>query len=38
LREFKKEHAALFKRGDVWSLDQHRKIVMNWLPSRCKAE
>jgi len=35
LREFKKEHTALFKRGDSWSLDQHRKVVMNWLPSRC---
>ena len=37
LREFKKEHSALFKHNDLWSLDQHRKVVMNWLPSRCKA-
>ncbi|MCX6787198.1 MAG: hypothetical protein NTY93_01590 [Candidatus Kaiserbacteria bacterium] len=37
LREFKKEHATLFKHTDSWSLDQHRKVVMNWLPSRCKA-
>jgi hypothetical protein len=38
LREFKKEHSALFKHSDLWSLDQHRKVVMNWLPSRCKAQ
>jgi len=31
LREFKEEHPALFKRGDVWSLDQHRKKLMDWL-------
>jgi hypothetical protein len=36
LREFKVAHAALFKNSDSWSLDQHRKVVMNWLPSRCK--
>ena len=34
LREFKKTHGPLFKRNDSWSLDQHRKIVMNWLPSQ----
>ena len=37
LREFKEAHVALFKRGDDWSLDQHRKVVMNWLPARCKV-
>lgn len=37
LREFKKEHMTLFKHTDLWSLDQHRKVVMNWLPSRCKV-
>jgi len=37
LREFKENHATLFKRGDAWSLDQHRKVVMNWLPARCKV-
>jgi hypothetical protein len=37
LREFKKVHATLFKRGESWSLDQHRKVVMNWLPARCKV-
>ena len=38
LREFKKAHVTLFKNNDVWSLDQHRKVVMNWLPSRCKVQ
>ncbi len=37
LREFKKTHDTLFKSGDAWSLDQHRKKVMDWLPSRLKA-
>lgn len=34
LREFKKLHVSLFKRNDSWSLDQHRKVVMNWLPTK----
>ncbi len=29
---FKKEHEALFKKGNTWSLDNHRKKVMDWLP------
>ncbi|MCX6786681.1 MAG: hypothetical protein NTU85_02615 [Candidatus Kaiserbacteria bacterium] len=37
LREFKVAHVTLFKHNDSWSLDQHRKVVMNWLPSRCKV-
>ncbi|HQT83166.1 MAG TPA: hypothetical protein PLW99_03390 [Candidatus Paceibacterota bacterium] len=34
LREFKKANASLFKEGNLWSLDQHRKKVMDWLTSR----
>lgn len=34
LREFRKAHAALFKDNNSWSLDQHRKKVMDWLTSR----
>ncbi|HEX8591553.1 MAG TPA: hypothetical protein VF696_02290 [Candidatus Paceibacterota bacterium] len=34
LREFKKTHEPLFKGGSVWSLDQHRKRVMDWLPRK----
>ncbi|MHB1769729.1 MAG: hypothetical protein ACYCPH_01460 [Minisyncoccota bacterium] len=37
LREFKREHAALFKQTSSWSLNQHRKVVMNWLPSHIKV-
>lgn len=37
LREFRKTHSTLFKSADVWSLDQHRKKVMDWLPSRLKV-
>lgn len=36
LREFKKVHAALFKSDNSWSLDQHRKKVMDWLTSRVR--
>lgn len=34
LREFRKMHATLFKGSNLWSLDQHRKKVMDWLTSR----
>lgn len=34
LKEFRHVHAELFKAGGVWSLDQHRKKVMDWLRSR----
>lgn len=32
LRKFKDEHPMLFKRDNLWSLDQHRKKLMDWLP------
>jgi len=32
LQKFKDEHIALFKNGDLWSLDQHRKRIIDWLP------
>lgn len=34
LKEFRKAHLTLFKDGNSWSLDQHRKKVMDWLTSR----
>ena len=34
LREFKKANATLFKNDNLWSLDQHRKKVMDWLTSK----
>jgi len=32
LQKFRSEHTALFTHGDLWSLDQHRKKLMDWLP------
>ena len=32
LEKFKIAHVTLFKHGDLWSLDQHRKKLIDWLP------
>ena len=32
LKKFKDEHPLLFKHGDSWSLDEHRKKIIDWLP------
>ena len=32
LKKFQVEYPSLFKTGDSWSLDQHRKKLMDWLP------
>lgn len=37
LNEFKKTYPSLFKEEGVWSLDQHRKKVMDWLPAHTKS-
>lgn len=37
LEEFKGAHPAFFKPGGAWSLDLHRKRVMDWLPSKTAA-
>ena len=41
LKEFKKAYPGLFKddfKGDdEWSLDQHRKKFMDWLPQHIKS-
>ncbi len=37
LKEFKSSHQNLFARGNTWSLDQHRKKVMDWLPAHIRA-
>ena len=34
LKIFQTLHPVLFKRGDEWSIDRHRKKVMDWLPSQ----
>lgn len=31
LLKFKETNAGLFKNGDLWSLDQHRKKFMDWF-------
>ena len=32
LEKYKETHSSLFKHGDNWSLDTHRKKIMDWLP------
>lgn len=34
LEEFRAAHVNLFKTTGVWSLDVHRKRVMDWLRAR----
>jgi hypothetical protein len=36
LLEFKKDHESFFKNGNLWSLDQHRKRVIDWLLQNIK--
>ncbi len=31
LKKFQGVYPALFKHGDIWSLAQHRKRVIDWL-------
>ena len=33
LKEFQVTHPLLFKHGDEWSIDKHRKRLMDWLAS-----
>ncbi|OGZ00045.1 MAG: hypothetical protein A3B13_02845 [Candidatus Liptonbacteria bacterium RIFCSPLOWO2_01_FULL_45_15] len=33
LKQFQELHPILFKSGDEWSIDRHRKRVMDWIPS-----
>lgn len=32
LQKFKAQHPSLFKADNSWSLDQHRKRIIEWLP------
>jgi hypothetical protein len=34
LEEFRDSHATYFRKGDSWSLDDHRKRVMDWLTQK----
>ncbi len=38
LNKFQQEHAMLFKKGNFWSLDLHRKKLMDWLPRKSDAQ
>lgn len=31
LQKFKETHESLFKSDGLWSLDQHRKKIIDWL-------
>lgn len=37
LQEFQVTHPLLFKKGDEWSIDRHRKRLMDWLASHRDA-
>ena len=37
LREFKKAYPRLFENDNAWSLDQHRKKFMDWLPQHIRS-
>lgn len=32
LKRFKEAHLSMFKGKGMWSLDQHRKRMIDWLP------
>jgi len=38
LKEFSKRYPELFKNGDLWTLDVHRKRLMDWLPAHMRAQ
>ena len=37
MRQFKSGHETLFKSDGIWSLDIHRKKVMDWMRPRAAA-
>ena len=37
LKSFKETHPLFFKHGNLWSLDEHRKKIIDWLPPRGDA-
>ncbi len=37
LKQFQALHPILFKHGDEWSIDRHRKRVMDWIPSHLEV-
>ncbi|MFA6585423.1 MAG: hypothetical protein WCS97_03195 [Candidatus Paceibacterota bacterium] len=37
LKQYKDLHPLFFKHGDLWSLDEHRKKVMDWIPQQLET-
>jgi hypothetical protein len=37
LKQFQEAYPILFKRGDEWSIDRHRKRLLDWLLSHPDA-
>jgi len=37
LQKFKDGHASFFKHGEMWSLDEHRKKIVDWLQLNKKS-
>jgi hypothetical protein len=37
LQKFKEGHASFFKHGELWSLDEHRKKIVDWLQLNKKS-
>ncbi len=37
LKKYKELHPLFFKHGDLWSLDEHRKKIIDWLPQQLEA-
>ena len=37
LKKFKEANPPLFTHGDTWSLELHRKKVMDWLPKNLET-
>jgi hypothetical protein len=37
LQKYKTLHPLFFKHGDLWSLDEHRKKIMDWLPQEIET-
>lgn len=38
LKRFQAQHPAFFKNSDEWSIDKHRKKVMDWLPTDSNSD
>lgn len=36
LQKYRGEHGSFFKKHDLWSLAEHRKKIMDWLPLNIK--